>query len=183
MPLDSSPGMLLEAGHIEGTEGWSSPHGWQDRFPLGQPLQADPYLLLCTPAGTSAWEPAARPSPQLLPRAAVRQKKGTDSLCFCSDDKKDYFIPQSCNFSWAPNASTGTINSKGCCSTGCFGLTLGFSKYIKLFMWMRKASKAWWLWQGCVFNNIFYQQELRSWKTRHAFRHHQASCSLSAWFP
>lgn len=91
---------------MEGTKGWSSHHGWQDRFPLGQSLQADPCLHLCTPAGTSAWEPSARPGSHLLPWAAVRHKKETDSLCFCSDDKKDYFITQSCNF--PSNATTRT---------------------------------------------------------------------------
>lgn len=184
MLLDSSPEVLLEEGHMEGTKGWSSYRSLQDTFPLGQPLQSGPYLHPCTPAGTSAWEPAAMPSSHLLPWAAVRKKKGTQTWCASAQmTKKTISSYKVAIFSGHRIPPLAALIPQGCCSTGHFGRTLGFSKYIKIFAWMRKASKAWWLCQGCVCNNIFYQQELRSWKTRRAFRHHQASRSRSAWFP
>lgn len=84
----------------------------QDTLPSGQPLKSGPYLHPCTPARTSAWEPAAVPCSHLLPWAAVRKEKAlTDLVCLCWDDKKDYSITQSCSFHWALDATTGTLNS------------------------------------------------------------------------
>lgn len=144
MLLDSSPEVLLEEGHMEGTKGWSSYRSLQDTFPLGQPLQSGPYLHPCTPAGTSAWEPAAMPSSHLLPWAAVRKKKGTQTWCASAQmTKKTISSYKVAIFTGHRIPPLAALIPQGCCSTGHFGRTLGFSKYIKLFTWMRKASKAW----------------------------------------
>jgi len=107
LPLDSSPGALPKEEHMEGTEGWGKTCSLRDSLCS--------LVCICIPAHPQALRHGNQlPCPVLTSfhrQQQERKRALIDPGCLCSDDKKDYFLTQSCRFYWALNATTSTIHS------------------------------------------------------------------------